>query len=49
MVILAMAVKGQHANVGSKQAGNDSWTPKGDWMIFSSGQQLHPIYVVHYQ
>ena len=49
MVILAMALKGKHATASSAVAGNDSWTPQADWMIFAKSEQLHPIYVVHYQ
>jgi hypothetical protein len=42
-VILAKALEGQR---GAQEAA-DSWSPKDDWLIFKSGEQLWPQYVVH--
>lgn len=41
-VILSLALPG----VTGAQGKADSWTPKEDWMIFKTGEQLCPRYVV---
>ena len=43
-VILALALPGKQGAMGV----DDSWTPRGDWVIFKSGAQLLPKYVAHY-
>jgi hypothetical protein len=52
-VILARALQGRRgaaapAPGGSGAAGPDSWEPRGDWVVFRGGEQLLPVYVVHY-
>ena len=43
-VILSLALPGTTGQQGQA----DSWTPRGDWMIFKTGEQLCPKYVVRY-
>ena len=43
-VILAKALEGTR---GAQGVG-DCWAPRGDWLVFKSGKQLLPKYVVHY-
>jgi hypothetical protein len=52
-VILARALQGRRGAVapplgGGGLAGPDSWEPTGDWVVFRGGEQLLPVYVVHY-
>ena len=44
-VLLAKALSGDR---GIDDRSGDSWVPKSDWMVFRSGAQLLPCYVVHY-
>jgi hypothetical protein len=48
-VILAMALPGSPDGSRNGSAGGDSWRPKGDWIIFRSGSQLLPKWVVHFK
>ena len=48
-LILAMALPGSLDRSSSGTGGGDHWRPKGDWMIFRSGSQLLPKWVVHFQ
>ena len=43
-VILSLALPGTTGAQGQA----DSWAPGDDWMIFKSGEQLWPRYVVHF-
>jgi len=43
-VILCLALPGKKGAKGV----DDSWYPHGDWVIFKSGAQLLPKYVVHF-
>jgi len=43
-VILAKALEG---NRGRQEIG-DCWAPRGDWLVFKTGEQLLPKYVVHW-
>jgi hypothetical protein len=43
-ILLCKALEGK---IGTTS--DDSWKPKGDWVIFKSGAQLYPIYVIHIQ
>jgi len=43
-VILCLALPGKKGVQGVA----DSWYPKGDWVIFKTGAQLLPKYVVHF-
>ena len=43
-IILCKALPGSK---GAQGAG-DSWEPNGDWVIFKTGEQLVPKYVVHF-
>ena len=43
-VILSLALPGETG----QQEKADSWAPSDDWMIFKTGEQLCPKYVVHY-
>ena len=46
-VILSMALPG--TTKGEKEArGGDSWKPHSDWLVFKSGSQLLPKYVIHF-
>ena len=44
-VILSLALPGKIGQQGHA----DSWTPQHDWMIFKTGEQLCPKYVVRYK
>jgi hypothetical protein len=44
LVILAKALEGTRGPQGV----GDCWAPRGDWLVFKSGKQLLPKYVVHY-
>jgi len=51
-VILAQGLQGRFQNVGNAQQDRnaDSWRGGGqDWCIFRAGEQLLPVYVVHFQ
>ena len=43
-IILARALPGIERRGGYD---GDSWRPKNDWMVFVSGSQLLPVYVIH--
>ena len=43
-VILAKALEGTRVAPGL----SDCWAPRGDWLVFKSGAQLLPKYVVHW-
>jgi hypothetical protein len=43
-VILCLALPGK----GGRQEVDDSWYPKDDWVVFKTGAQLLPKYVVHF-
>ena len=43
-VILARAFPG---TIGGQER-SDSWIPRDDWYVFSTKEQLLPVYVVHY-
>jgi hypothetical protein len=43
-VILAKALEG----VKGEQGVGDCWAPRGDWLVFKTGEQLLPSYVVHW-
>jgi hypothetical protein len=43
-VILAKALEGTRGAPGR----SDCWAPRGDWLVFKSGAQLLPKYVVHW-
>ena len=43
-VILCLALPGK----SGRQEVDDSWSPKDDWVVFKTGAQLHPKYVVHF-
>ena len=43
-VILAKAIEGTRGAQGS----SDCWAPRGDWLVFKSGAQLLPKYVVYW-
>jgi hypothetical protein len=45
-VILARALRGRCGRDSTGDA--DSWEPKGDWVVFRKGEQLLPVYVVHF-
>ena len=45
-IILARALRGRRGDCVSDDA--DSWEPSKDWVVFRRGQQLLPVYVVHY-
>ena len=50
LVILARALRGRRSQrAGTAGYDSDSWEPSGDWVVFQRGQQLLPIYVVHYK
>ena len=44
-VILAKALEG----VKGRQEVDDCWAPKDDWLVFKTGEQLIPKYVVHFE
>ena len=44
-VILAKALEG----VKGRQNVDDCWAPKDDWLVFKTGEQLVPKYVVHFE
>jgi cold shock CspA family protein len=44
-VILAKALEG----VKGRQSVGDCWAPKDDWLVFKTGEQLIPKYVVHFE
>jgi colicin import membrane protein len=44
-VILCLALPGKR---GGRQEVDDSWYPRDDWVVFKTGAQLHPKYVVHF-
>jgi len=44
-VILCMALPGKR---GTRQEVDDSWYPRDDWVVFKTGAQLLPKYVVHF-
>ena len=46
-IILAKALPGQRSHNESR-GDSDSWVPRDDWMVFRSGSQLLPCYVVVY-
>jgi hypothetical protein len=49
MVILAKGLKGRFQDTAKGDANADSWRGGGkEWCIFRSGDQLLPVYVVHY-
>jgi len=43
-VILAKALEGTRGTQGA----SDCWAPRGDWLVFRTGEQLLPTYVVHW-
>lgn len=46
-VILAMALPGMVGQPSARGTdGSDSWRPRHDWIVFRSGAQLLPLYVV---
>ena len=45
-VILARALRGRCGR--DSTGGDDSWEPKGDWVVFRKGEQLLPVFVVHF-
>jgi hypothetical protein len=48
-LILCEALIGKKDKNDSKGAnGGDSWTPRDDWVVFKTSEQLLPTYVVHY-
>jgi hypothetical protein len=47
-VILARALVGTQKQQPRADAETDSWVPQKDWMIFKSGQQILPCYVVYF-
>jgi len=44
-VILCLALPGKR---GTQREVDDSWYPRGDWVVFKTGAQLLPKYVVHF-
>jgi hypothetical protein len=44
-VILCLALPGKR---GTQQEVDDSWYPRDDWVVFKTGAQLLPKYVVHF-
>lgn len=43
-VVLSKALEGTRG----RQEQDDCWVPRGDWLIFKSGEQLLPTYAVHW-
>ena len=48
-VILAEALPGVEGKRGGGSGSVDSWRPKSDWIVFRSGRQLLPRWVVHWK
>jgi hypothetical protein len=48
-VILCLALPGKRGNdAKQREVDEDSWYPKDDWVVFKTGPQLLPKYVVHF-
>ncbi len=48
-VILCLALLGKPGNdAKQREVEEDSWEPKKDWVVFKTGAQLLPKYVVHF-
>jgi hypothetical protein len=48
-VILCLALPGKRGNdAKQREVEEDSWEPKKDWVVFKTGAQLLPKYVVHF-
>ena len=48
-VILCLALPGKPGNdAKQREVEEDSWEPKKDWVVFKTGAQLLPKYVVHF-
>ncbi len=43
--ILTKALEGVKGEQGK---GDCCWAPRGDWLVFKTGEQLLPTYVVHW-
>jgi hypothetical protein len=48
-VILALALPGRESKTGADDGTCDSWRPQHDWHVFRHGDQLLPVYILHFK
>lgn len=48
-VILALALPGRESQTGADDGTCDSWRPQHDWHVFRHGDQLLPVYILHFK